>query len=310
MSLALAALPILLVLLAGYGLAASGTIPRANWAPINALCFRLLFPVVLITSIAETDLAAAASGRWFTAVLGTLALSGLAALSLRFFVSRKALPDPGLSTLFQTTTRWNGFMALAAADQFLGPQGMMLLAVAIAVLVPVTNLANIAVLVRLGDGNAGVGLGGTLMSLVRNPLVQGAMIGLAINFSGLTIPPLLMETLDLVGRGALGLALLCVGAGVVASRLFDITWRLWAGVLLRYVLGLGLFMALAVGLDLTQQEVMAGCLIFALPAAANGYILAQQMGGDADLYADVLTWQTVLTIPLLPVMALLVTAAF
>jgi predicted permease len=39
------------------------------------------------------------------------------------------------------------------------------------------------------------------------------------------------------------------------------------------------------------------------PAALNGYIIAKQMGGDADPYVDVLTWQTLLCLIVLPIRA-------
>ena len=46
----------------------------------------------------------------------------------------------------------------------------------------------------------------------------------------------------------------------------------------------------------------AGLMVetMATPTAANGYIVARQMGGDADLYADILTWQTVLAVLSIP----------
>jgi len=39
-------------------------------------------------------------------------------------------------------------------------------------------------------------------------------------------------------------------------------------------------------------------------------VVAQRMGGDADLYADILTWQTILSLGLLPLLALIVHQMF
>ena len=38
----------------------------------------------------------------------------------------------------------------------------------------------------------------------------------------------------------------------------------------------------------------------AVPAASNGYIVARAMGGDAELYADMLAWQTLLSMVAIP----------
>jgi predicted permease len=59
--------------------------------------------------------------------------------------------------------------------------------------------------------------------------------------------------------------------------------------------------AIVIGLDATLT--LVGVLIFAAPAATNGYIVAKKMGGDADLYADILTWQTFLSLVVLPIWA-------
>ena len=50
-----------------------------------------------------------------------------------------------------------------------------------------------------------------------------------------------------------------------------------------------------------------GILVFAVPAATNGFIVARMMGGDAATYADMLAWQTLLCLIAIPFYAALVT---
>jgi predicted permease len=72
---------------------------------------------------------------------------------------------------------------------------------------------------------------------------------------------------------------------------------------MRPVLASSVFVLLGTALDLPPVQVFAGVLVFAAPAAANGYIVAKQMGGDAELYADIMTWQVVLALLALPIWA-------
>ncbi|MGD9864750.1 MAG: AEC family transporter [Pseudodonghicola sp.] len=304
----LSTLPILLTILCGYLVTAAGLVPRDQWEGINQLSFRLLIPVVLIRSIAVSDLSGIASGAWILALLATLALAGLAVLALRLGLGRDRLPDPKFTTLFQSTTRWNAFIALAAAELFAGPAGLALLAVGMAVLIPVINVVNIVVLVAYGTART-TALG-IVTSILRNPLVQGCAIGLAINLSGLALPGFVLQSLDLIGRAALGVGLLAVGAGIGFRRLLDVSGPIWLGVALRQGLCPLLFLLIAAALGLSLDEALAGSLIFAVPAAANGYVVARQMGGDADLYADILTWQTLVSMALLPALAAGVAALF
>lgn len=95
------------------------------------------------------------------------------------------------------------------------------------------------------------------------------------------------------------MGLLAIGASL---RLGDLRPRV--ALLLPVALKLLLFPALLVGtavaFGITGSQLSYLALCAAVPTAMNGYLLARQLGGDAELYAAVTTVQTVasfLTIP-------------
>jgi predicted permease len=94
-----------------------------------------------------------------------------------------------------------------------------------------------------------------------------------------------------------------VGTGISPARLARIKLPVVVGAVLRPVLAPLLFLAFAWAFGLSQTETLAGILVVAVPAASNGYVVAKSMGGDADLYADVLVWQTILSMAAIPVFA-------
>lgn len=299
MSLALSVLPLLLIIAAGYVLAKSAIIPRGNWDAIETLSFRGLIPATLILAIARSDLSVERFGGFGVALVLTLAvLTGLA-LALRLLPQQR-LGNPAFTSLFQGSIRWNAFVALAAAEQFL-TDGLAILAVAIAILIPLINVTCIVVLAAFGPSKASVGK--VLNTLSRNPLVQACIIGLALNITGTSLPLPLADTLDMIGRGALGVGLMAVGAGISLRRLARVDWRVCLGAFMRPILASGVFVLAGTVLGIPSAQIFAGVLVFAAPAAANGYIVAKQMGGDADLYADIMTWQVVLSLMVLPVWA-------
>lgn len=301
MALVLSVLPLILTIVAGYVLVVSKMLPRDQWGGIETLSFRLLIPVVIIHAIVGSELSLSAYGALIGSLIGVLTLVGALTLVLSLFMSRETLPYPSLSTLFQTTIRWNGFIALAAAELFIGPEGLVLIAVAMAFLIPPINIANIVILSIYGTGQATPST--VIRAVVKNPLVQGCAIGLALNLSGTVLPEFAMQTLDLIGRAALGIGLMAVGAAIVPARLLRLTMPIVLGVVLRLGLCPVLFLVAAHMFGLDSVQTLAGILVLAVPAASNGYILAKQMGGDADLYADILTWQTVISMGLLPLFA-------
>ena len=296
MSLALSFLPLLLILAAGYVLAKSSMIPRAGWAAIETLSFRGLIPATLILAIARSDLSLERFGGFGLALVGTFLVITILLLSLRL-LPKTMLDNPAFTSLFQGGVRWNAFVALAAAEQFLDG-GLAVLAVAIAVLIPMINITCIVVLAAFGPSKASVAK--VLNTLVRNPMVQACVIGLMLNFSGMSLPVPVVEALDMIGRGALGVGLMAVGAGISLRRLTRLDWRVCLGVVMRPIAASSIFVMFGLWIGLPAAQVFAGVLVFAAPAASNGYIIAKQMGGDADLYADIMTWQVVVSLLALP----------
>ena len=128
MTLVLAVLPIILIIACGHVLVVTRVLPTERWTGIEVLSFRLLIPVVIIKAIATSRFSIATFGPMVFNLVLTLTLAGLIVLILRWLMSREHLPDPAFTTLFQTTTRWNVFITLAAVEQLIGVEGLPFIA--------------------------------------------------------------------------------------------------------------------------------------------------------------------------------------
>ncbi|MEM7440845.1 MAG: AEC family transporter [Pseudomonadota bacterium] len=304
MDLALAILPIFLMFAAGYGLVATGILPKENWPAIELFSFRVLVPIVLIEALYSADLSPSNIGPLALAMFFTFVAVSCTVLSFRLFMSKDRLTNPRFTTVFQTSTRWNAFIAFAAADQIGGPPALALIAVGVAVLIPLINVVNISVLATFGPTTRTAR--DVVKAVVKNPLVIGCAIGIFLNVTGLYVPEPVRAAMSAIGDGALGIGLLVVGAGVKLRRLFASTPALWVSVFVRLVVSPAILFGCAWFLGLSPLETFTGALVMSVPAATNGYIVARQMGGDSELYADVLMWQTALSILMIPVLAALV----
>jgi predicted permease len=83
-----------------------------------------------------------------------------------------------------------------------------------------------------------------------------------------------VEALDMIGRGALGVGLMAVGAGISLRRLTRLDWRVCLGVVMRPIVASSIFVMFGLWIGLAAAQVFAGVLVFAAPAASNGYIIA------------------------------------
>ena len=97
--------------------------------------------------------------------------------------------------------------------QLYGRPGTTLLAIVLALMIPLSNILSVLALTR----HAGVGapsLRGTLVELAVNPLIIASVVGLALSLTATPLPPFAAPVLDSLGRAALALGLLAVGAGL------------------------------------------------------------------------------------------------
>lgn len=298
MTAALSVIPVIALVLLGHLARRGGVIPAASWPGIEQLGYRVLFPAILLTSIYRSELSLGRLGPYLAAMALAFAATGAVAL---IWARRRGQSGPRSSSLFQGALRFNSLLILAVAAQAFGAQGLGDLAVALAFLIPAFNIAAIVALTLLSDGPRPTGAGARIgAEMGRNPMILSCLAGLALNLSGVELAAWVLSPLDWLGQGALAVGLLAVGAGIEPARLWQRDPALWLGVWLRLALCPLLFLGAALALGLPGAQIATGLLATAAPGAPVGYILARQMGGDADFYAAIFTWQTVLAALTLP----------
>jgi malonate transporter and related proteins len=194
----------------------------------------------------------------------------------------------------QVAFRFNSYIALALADRLLGAQGVALIAILIALCVPLCNAGAVWSLARHGGHN-------TWAELARNPLIIGTLSGLLVRVLDLHLPVWLLETVGRIGQAALPLGLLAVGAGLKMTGLTAAP-ALALGLLgIRHLLLPIAAIGLAWGLKLPPTEQAILVAFGALPTASSAYVLAVRMGGNGPFVAGLITVSTLLgmaTVPL------------
>lgn len=301
MSFALAALiPVFITILLGAGLRSFRFIRDDQWSAIDHICYYVLFPAIIVKEIAGADFSGLPVGRMALAVmLGVTLMSALLLLLRRPLSVLLALNGPQYSSLFQGATRWHTFIALAIVPPLFGIKALALAAVVAAAMTPLLNVINVAV---LGFYAAGKPPDPKLLlvAIAKNPFVVSCVIGIFFQAFGIQLPRTIFDVLDIVGKGALGLALLAAGAGLRFDQLraTGATATL-ATVLKLTVMPLFVFtLTQLLGVSGTAQHVAVICA--AVPTGSGAYVLARQMGGDAPLVASILTLQVIAAAVTLP----------
>lgn len=301
-ALATAVFPVFLLILLGFVIRRRGWIAAGFWEPAERLAYFFLLPSLLIGSLARADFTSLPAAAMAAAV--ALAIAAMTLLLLAVQLIGRG-DGPSFTAQLQTSIRPNTYIGLSIPFALYGEEGLTIAALIVAVVVPTVNLISVAALVRYGGHYAGQSPS-LARALLLNPLILACLGGLALNVSGLGLPPVADETLAILARAALPLALLAVGAGLDLGAAKASGGRVGAAVVLK-LLGLPLITAGTCWLlDVDGLAWTVAMLFNALPTATSAYILARQMGGAPGLVANILTVQTLAAAVTLPLLVLFI----
>lgn len=287
--------PIFLIVVAGFCLRRTRLFPAAAWPPVERLTYYVLFPSLLVLSLARADLGGLPVGAMAVGVAGTPLLMTLALLAVRPLLR---LDGPGFTSLLQGAVRFNTYVGIPLVAAFFGEEALALAALFIGVMVPFINVVCVWTLARYGGSR--VGVAAAIREMCRNPLILACVLGIAANVSGFGALAPFEGVLELLSGAAPPVGLLCVGAGLdlMAVRAGRFWVALCCALKLAAMPAIALTLAWTLGLSDTATKVLV--IFHALPTAPAAYILARQLGGDALLMAGMLTMQTALAVITLP----------
>ena len=301
-------LPVFFLILLGFILGQSGFPGRAFWEPAERLTYYVLFPALLIQRIA--DLSTAANGLAEILPLMATMVAAVLLLSALLLLLRPLWTDgPAFTSIYQGTIRFNSYIGISIVLFLFGEAGVLVAAMLLSFLIPLANFACITVLVRFGRSqaeNSGKNRQAIVRAVLTNPVVVACVVGLLLRHAELPIPQPVDNLLDILGRAALPLGLLAVGAAlqpVVLKHHPGAIAAVSAMKLVLYPLLVWLFCLLfTVPPFITQVAV----IFAALPGSALSTILARQLGGDVPLVAGITTAQTLAAAVTLPLVLFLI----
>lgn len=286
--------PIFALICTGLVLARRGFPAPAFWPAAERLNYFLLFPALLVSSLANAPVRDPALLRLGGAALLVI---GIAAAALWLTRLWRPVPAARFGPALQGILRFNTYLALALLAALGGADGLERAAIYLALAVPLVNVLSV---LALSDGEAARRPLVLLRVILRNPLILACLVGFALALSGLGLPLGLGSFMKLLGQASLPLGLLCVGAALNPAALHRDLPAL-AGISAgRLLLMPALAAAVAHAFDLPAIETLVLVVFSAVPTAPTSYVLTQQMRGDGPLMAGIVTAQTLAALASLP----------
>jgi predicted permease len=305
---AAALLPALLIVALGWVIAHSGFIAREAWAPIERLVYYVLFPALIAHTLAKAEFSRASLLVIATVLGAQFVMAGLGLLA-RHRGGSSEFGRPAKGSIVQSNVRWNTFVAVAVVDTLYGTQGLALLAIVAASMIPSANIISIVALIHYSTRpDERISAGDIALRVLTNPLVIACVVGGLLGLFHLPEDTLADRVLVSLGQASVALGLLTAGAGIDLTFLKRSGTRTVYWSLMRLIVMPLAALGIGLALKLPPMALVIVVIAASTSTATSGYILARQLGGNASLSANLIAMQSLLSIITMPAMYLLAVA--
>ncbi len=291
-----AVLPIFLIVALGRVIAATRLIDRSGWSAIERFGLFILFPALIIDVLATASFEKSTFSMLAALISGQLLMAAIGLLSQYW----PGIGKQAVAAIIQSNVRWHTFIGLSIAQAIFGNEGLALLAVAAAGMIPTANLISISAFASFSETPSSLRV--RIGQVVTNPLILACFIGVLLNVLNTAPAGPFGDALGLVGQSAITVGLLTAGAAINFTSLQAHLVKVLVWSLIRVLAMPVLAVGLAHLFDITGLARSIMIVATATPTASAGVILARQLNGDAALAANLIAMQVLLVVFTLPFM--------
>lgn len=269
-------MPVFLVVGAGYLLVRLRYFPEAVADVMIGFATRLAVPCLLFLAMVRLDLGSAFNGLHLLSFYAAAVASFVSAILLSRLVWRRRPGESvvvGFGALFSNSV----LLGLPIMERAYGPAETEAMLAIIALHAPFCYLVGIVTMeLSARDGRPlPEALARAGRQVIRNELMIGLGLGIAVNLSGLPLPGAFVDAVDLIARAALPVALFALGGALTRYSLKAEIGE--AGMVAACSLLLHPLLAWALArhaFALPEPFVRAAVLTAAMPTGMNGYVFA------------------------------------
>ncbi len=282
--------PFLILLGIGFAAVRLKLTDRPFMDRLNALNYKLFFPFLMFNNVYSAKPENMPSLKLI--LTGVLSVSLLIVL-LIIIVPRIEKENPRRGVIIQAVFRSNFIIyGIPLTTYVFGAErssvcGMMLL-----VMVSLFNIAAVIVLEMFREGGQ-VSMKKLLLGVIRNPILQGCLAGLAFYLLRIRLPAFLATPVSSLAGIASNLALVILGASLKFEELKKNSRTVTTVLLVRLILLPVVMLVFAYFIGLRGVELFLILMIFGTPVATSSYPMAQNMGGDGQLAGQLVFVSTV-----------------
>ncbi len=279
-----AVLPLCILMAIGYFIRRVGICDQAFFRQLSALCFKVLFPMLVFNSIVMSDINEIFSPELsiFTAVCILVEV----VLSISF-AKKVETDDRRRGVLAQALFRSNFVLfGLPISYSLFGDEGLAVTAVLIAVIIPLYNILAVLTLEYFSDRKANYKA--CIKAIVSNPIIIASIVSFIFIGFDLELTPILSEVVSDVASASTTITLISLGGIFEFSKLRPNAKALTIAVIGRLLVVPLIFITVSIFFGFRNAELLTLMVVFASPTATTTYMLAQNSGADSTLASQII----------------------
>ena len=283
-----AVLPMFILMAVGVAVKRFRLLSAEEIKKLNHMVFVVFFPVLMFSNLYGTDIEEAVDGRLIA--FGVTAVLLIYFATTAFVLAVEKHPR-SRGAMIQAIYRSNFvIMGIPIAVNMFGHGNLAVTAMMVAIIIPLYNVLAVITLEIFRGSRPN--FAHILRNLIKNPLIIGAVAGIAAVVSGIQLPEILEETTDEMAAVATPMALVILGASIDFRSMERCGRNLLicvAGRLL-VVPAVGLTAAALLGFrGIAYVTLLA---IFASPTAVSSFAMAEAMDSDGQLAGNCVVFST------------------
>ena len=288
-----AVIPFLCYISFGYIVRMKKIVSESFLQQLNQMVFRLFYPCMTFYNIYKAD--AESLPRPVLLIFVGASILILEA-SLILVVPRFVLENPKRGVVIQGIFRSNFVLfGLPLTISVFGDSAASVAAMVVTVVVTIYNTTSVVIL-EMFNTNGKINVKNIAFNVIKNPLLQGAVIGLVFFLLGIHVPESIVTPIAAFSDATSPLALFVLGGTLHFNEISHNLKYLVPTLSFKLLILPAVMMAIGYAFGLRELELFLLVAVYGTPVAAASYPMAQNMGGDGELAGQLVVISTVVSV--------------
>ena len=285
-----AVIPFLFYITFGYTAKVKGIVTEEFLQKLNRMIFRLLYPFMTFYNIYKADPTDLPRP---ILMIFTGASILILEVILVIVIPKIVKENPKRGVIIQAIFRSNFILfGLPLTLSVFGDYAASVAAMLITVVVTIYNTTSVVILEMFNvEGKANPKE--IFLNVLKNPLLQGCMIGLVFFFFGIKVPASLLKPISEFSNMTSPLALFVLGGTLRFSSVKNHLKYLVPTLGFKLIVLPAIMLSIGYMVGLRELELFLLVAVYGTPVAAASYSMAQNMGGDGELAGEFVVLSTV-----------------